>query len=81
MVKAFDKGAVGCGELSRILASVMDELWKCGYANEDLKKIYGGNKMRVYREVWEGIAAENDPIDPKKRGDYIDGLSQKFQSR
>lgn len=81
MVKAFDKGAVGCGGFSRILDSVTDERWKRGDTNEDLKKIYGGNKMRVYREVWEGVAAENDPIDPKKRGDYIDGLSQKFQSR
>ena len=22
--------------------------------NEDLAKIYGGNKMRVYQQVWEG---------------------------
>ncbi len=26
---------------------------KRGYSNEDLAKIYGGNKMRVYAQVWE----------------------------
>jgi len=51
MVKAFNKGADGCGELAKILAAVTDELWKPGYGNEDLQKIYAGNKMRVYREV------------------------------
>ena len=34
---------------------------------EDLKKIYGGNKMRVYREVWEGIPPEDDPVAPAAR--------------
>jgi len=31
-----------------------DDLWKRGYKDEDLKKIYGGNKMRVFNQVWEG---------------------------
>ena len=26
-----------------------------GYSNEDLVKIYGGNEMRVYQQVWEGV--------------------------
>lgn len=81
MVKAFNEGAVGCGELARILAAVTDELWKRGYSDEDLKKLYGGNKIRVYREVWEGVASEEDPIDPKMRSDYIKELRKKFQSR
>lgn len=81
MVKACDEGAVGCGELSRILAAVTDELWNRGYTNEDPKKIYGGNKKRVYREVCEGVAPEDDRIDSNKRGDYIDQLHQKFQRR
>lgn len=81
MVKAFKEGADGCGELSKILAAVTDELWKRGYTDEDLRKIYGGNKMRVYREVWEGIAPEDDPTDPKRRSDVIDQLRQKWQSR
>jgi len=54
MINAFNKGATDTGPLARILAAVTDELWKRGYSNEDLAKIYGGNKMRVYQQVWEG---------------------------
>ena len=52
MIAAFDKGAAGCGELSKIIAAVTDELWKMGYSNEDLEKFYGGNFMRVWDRVW-----------------------------
>ncbi len=52
MFNAFDKGATGCGEFAKILAAVTDELWKRGYSNEDIAKIYGGNKMRVFNKVW-----------------------------
>ena len=54
MIEAFNKGATDSAPLARILAAVTDELWKRGYSNEDLAKIYGGNKMRVYQQVWEG---------------------------
>jgi membrane dipeptidase len=81
MVKAFEQGASGCGELAKILPAVTDELWKRGYTDEDLQKVYGGNKMRVYREVWEGVAAEDDTVDPTKRREYIDRLRAKWQSR
>jgi len=54
MMNAFKAGADGCGELSKILAAITDDLWKRGYKDEDLKKIYGGNKMRVFNQVWEG---------------------------
>lgn len=54
MIDAFNKGATGNGELSKILAAITDELWKRGYSNDDLAKIYGGNKMRVYAQVSEG---------------------------
>ena len=54
MIDAFNKGATDSAPLARILAAVTDELWKRGYSNEDLTKIYGGNKMRVYQQVWEG---------------------------
>ena len=54
MINAFNQGADDSAPLSRILAAVTDELWKRGYSNEDLAKIYGGNKMRVYQRVWEG---------------------------
>ena len=51
IVSAFNRGASGCGELAKILPAVTDELWKLGYSNEDLEKIYDRNKMRVYHEV------------------------------
>jgi membrane dipeptidase len=54
MIDAFNIGADDSAPLSRILAAVTDDLWKRGYSNEDLAKIYGGNKMRVYQQVWEG---------------------------
>jgi len=53
MTDAFKKGATGCGELAKILPAITDELWKMGYSNEDIAKIYGGNKMRVYKQVWK----------------------------
>ena len=81
MVKAFEQGADGCGELAKILPAITDELWKRGYSNEDLQKIYGGNKMRVYRQVWEGIAPGDEKLDPQKRREAVEELRRKFQSR
>ncbi len=63
------------------IVAITDELWKRGYSDEDLQKIYGGNKMRVYREVWEGIPPESDPIDPEERSEFVDQLRQKWMSR
>ena len=57
MNNAFAKGATGVGELAKILAAITDDLWARGYTNEDLAKIYGGNKMRVFAQVWEGKSA------------------------
>ena len=37
-----------------------------------------GNKMRVYREVWEGIPPEADPIDPQERAEFINQLRKKW---
>ena len=53
MIDAFNKGATGNGELAKILPAITDELWKRGYSNEDIAKIYGGNKMRVFKHVWQ----------------------------
>lgn len=58
MIDAFNRGSTGNGELSKILAAITDDLWARGYSNEDLGKIYGRNKMRVYSKVWEGIPAD-----------------------
>ena len=57
MINAFNKGATGSGEMAKILAAITDDLWARGYTNEELAKIYGGNKMRVYAQVWEGKSA------------------------
>ena len=53
MINAFKHGATGCGELSKHLAATTDELWKLGYSNEDLKKLFGGNLMRIYKQTWK----------------------------
>jgi membrane dipeptidase len=53
MIHAFEKGATGCGELSKHLAATTDELWKLGNSNDDLKKLYGGNLLRVYKQTWK----------------------------
>ncbi|MEM1361655.1 MAG: membrane dipeptidase [Pseudomonadota bacterium] len=58
MIEAFNRGATGNGELAKILAAITDDLWARGYSDEDLAKIYGGNKMRVYAQVWEGKPPE-----------------------
>ena len=58
MIDAFNRGATGNGELAKILAAITDDLWARGYSNEDLEKIYGRNKMRVYAQVWEGVPPE-----------------------
>ena len=55
MINAFNRGATDSGMMARILPAITDELWKRGYSNDDLAKIYGGNKMRVYQQVGEGV--------------------------
>ena len=81
MIGAFDKGATGCGELSKILAAITDELWKRGYTNEDIAKIYGGNKMRVYQQVWEGVSPEQFNKDYIDRVKLRNELRQRYMTR
>ncbi len=81
MLSAFDKGAVDAAPLSRILAAVTDELWKRGYTNEQLAKIYGGNKMRVYQQVWEGAEAGQWDREYDERAKLRKELMNRFQLR
>ena len=81
MVKAFQSGADGCGELAKILPAITDELWKRGYTNEDLAKIYGGNKMRVYQQVWEGVSPEEYAADYDERLKLRNELRQRWMTR
>ena len=81
MVKAFKSGADGCGELAKILPAITDELWKMGYKDEDIAKIYGGNKMRVYQQVWEGVSPAEHARDLKDRIKLRNELRQRFITR
>jgi len=81
MINAFNKGATDSGMLARILPAITDELWKRGYTNEDLAKIYGGNKMRVYQQVWEGVSPEQHEEDYEDRVKLREDLRKRFMSR
>jgi len=81
MIDAFNKGATDCGMLARILPAITDELWKRGYTNEDLAKIYGGNKMRVFQQVWEGVSPEQHAEDYEDRVKLREDLRKRFMSR
>ena len=81
MVNAFNKGATDSGMLARILPAITDELWKMGYTDEDLAKIYGGNKMRVYQQVWEDVSPVQHVRDYEDRVTLRNELRERFHSR
>jgi len=81
MIDAFNRGATGTGELAKILAAITDDLWARGYTNEDLAKIYGGNKMRVYQQVWEGVPPSKWAEDYEERIRLRNELRQHYMSR
>jgi membrane dipeptidase len=81
MVEAFRKGATGAGELAKILAAITDDLWARGYTNDELAKIYGGNKMRVYAQVGEGISPEQFAKDYPERLRLREELRNRYHSR
>ena len=49
-------GIDGCKDVSE-MGNITLELVKRGYSEEDIRKIWGGNFMRVFREV-EKVSAE-----------------------
>ena len=63
------------------IAAITDDLWARGYTNEDLAKIYGGNKMRVYQQVWEGVSPEQHMEDLEDRIKLREDLRKRFMSR
>jgi len=81
MIDAFNRGATGGGELAKILAAITDELWERDYSNEDLAKIYGGNKMRVYQQVWEGVPPGQFADDYARRIKLRNELHRQYMSR
>jgi membrane dipeptidase len=68
MIDAFNKGADDAAMMARILPAITDDLWERGYTNEQLAKIYAGNKMRVYQRVWEMVKEQRVAIDTKHEG-------------
>lgn len=81
MLNAFEKGATGSGEMAKILAAITDELWARGYTNEDLAKIYGANKMRVWAQVWEGVPQEEFTENYPERVRLREDLQKRFYAR
>mgnify|MGYP001823569253 CR=1 FL=1 len=81
MIDAFNRGATGNGELAKILAAITDDLWARGYSNEDLEKIYGRNKMRVYSQVWEGVSPERFNATYQERIRLRNELRERFFSK
>lgn len=81
MIDAFNKGATGNGELSKILAAITDDLWARGYSNEDLAKIYGGNKMRVYAQVSEGVDPKAFQEQYSKRLEMLTKMRHKYMGK
>ena len=80
MIDAFNKGATDAAPLARILPAVTDELWQRGYSNEDLTKIYGANKLRVYQQLWQGVPPEQFNQEYQERVRLRNELSE-FYSR
>ena len=81
MVNAFNRGATDTGMMARILPAITDELWKRGYSNEDLAKIYGGNKMRIYQQVWEGVPPAEHLENLEERIQLRNDLRERYISR
>ncbi len=81
MINAFNQGATDSGPLARILPAVTDELWKRGYTDEDLAKIYGGNKMRVFKRVWEGMPEGQWEAEYQERVELRKQFLDRYQSR
>ena len=44
---------------ARILPALVDQFLEHGYAESDIHKILGGNMMRVFEEVWDGVGSES----------------------
>lgn len=57
------------------------DCWALGYTNEQLAKIYGGNKMRVYAQVWEGKSAAQFTAEHAERVRLRRQLQDGFHAR
>jgi len=39
-------------QAAKIYPAIVDLMWESGYSDADIKKVLGGNLMRVYGQVW-----------------------------
>ncbi|WP_221075648.1 dipeptidase [Agarivorans aestuarii] len=81
MIDAFNNGADDSAPLARILAAITDDLWSRGYTNAQLAKIYGGNKMRVYQQVWENAPKGKWDDEYQERIKLRKELMEKYATR
>ena len=42
----------GTAEPAKYYPAIVDLMWDGGYTDDDIKKVLGGNLMRVYEQVW-----------------------------
>jgi|LGVE01.1.fsa_nt_gb membrane dipeptidase len=52
-----------------------------GYSNEEIAKIYGGNKMCVYQQVWERVSPAEHARDYDDRYKLRHELRQRWLNR
>ena len=63
------------------VANCPRSLWARGYTNEELAKIYGGNKMRVFQQVWEDVSPAQQAEDYADRVKLRNELRQRYMTR
>ncbi|MDB4845234.1 membrane dipeptidase [Hellea sp.] len=49
---AANASPTGSAEPAKIYPAIVDLMWENGYSDDDIKKVLGGNLMRVYEQVW-----------------------------
>lgn len=51
-LEAAAKKPCGAAEAAKVYPAIVDLMWEQGYSDEDIRKVLGGNLMRVYQQVW-----------------------------
>ena len=51
-LKAAENKPAGAAEAAKVYPAIVDLMWERGYSDEDIRKVLGGNLMRVYGQVW-----------------------------
>jgi len=56
-MQAATESPTGSAEPAKIYPAIVDALWDKGYSDESVRKVLGGNLMRVFEQVWGGVAS------------------------